>query len=195
VPTENGALTEDEARAALANCTREERELLRRLVNGPTPIEAVRLLELKHAAPRAQLVDPPPMTKETILLVATGRQIARSEEMSREWTDEAIAKVDAGTPELWREAALAAVEKVCRTKRFFTPDDVWSIGLEKPPNPRALGPVMLRASKLNWCRQTGAFVRSTVPTQHQNPIREWESLLVPRDEDLVDQDDEIGTLL
>jgi hypothetical protein len=57
---------------------------------------------------------------------------------------------------------------------------------------------MKEAQRLGWCHPTGAFVPSTIPTQHSNPIREWESHLVPKDETMVNEatvDDEIGTLL
>lgn len=188
-------LTEAQAKIALGNCTRAERDLLRRLAKGPTPQEGIRLLELKHEFPSAQIVeDRPPAKKTDVVLQATGRVVTRDEQLSAVWTDEAIAQADGGTPEIWKPAAMAAIEKVCRTKRYFTPDDIWSTGLEKPPNPRALGPRMQEAQKLGWCHPTGAFVPSTIPSQHSNPIREWESHLVPKDEDLVDRDDEIGIL-
>lgn len=188
-------LTKEAYDRALANCTRAEKDLLRKLVNGPHPSEAIRLLELKSEFPSAQLVEErPAATKDTVVLEATGRVHVRDEQLSAIWTDEAIAKVDANTPELWKQAALAAVDKVCRTKRFFTPDDVWATGLEKPENPRALGPIMQQAARLQWCRKTGAYLPSQIPTQHGNPIAEWESLMVPKDEDLVDADDEIGIL-
>lgn len=184
-------LTRAEYDRALANCTRAEKDLLRRLVKGPHPEEAIRLLELKNEFPSAQLVEERPEDKKAITLKATGRVITRDEQLSAVWTEEAIAEVDANSPELWKQAAMAAIEKVCRTKRYFTPDDIWSTGLEKPPNPRALGPRMQEAQKRDWCHPTGAFVPSTIPTQHSNPIREWESHLVPKDEEVSD---EIGIL-
>jgi len=189
-------LTEETYRVALSNRTREEKALPKRLVKGPHPQEAIRLLELKHEFPSAQLVEPPAETKGTVTLRQEGAHHVRSEQLSTEWTDEAIAKVDAGTPEEWKQIALIAVEKVCRTKLIFTPDDVWATGLQKPPNPRALGPIMQQAAKLNWCKATGAFVPSQIPTQHKNPIREWKSLIMPHGEQAPDyDDDEIGTLL
>jgi hypothetical protein len=180
-------MTEAQAKEALANCTRQEREMLRRLAQGPTPSEAVRLLELKAAFPSAQLVENLPEDKRAIEIGTPIRHVVRSPELAQEATDEAIARVDERAQDEWKEAALKAVEKVCRLKATFTPDDIWEY-VDRPPMgmaPQALGPVMQRARGLKWCIPTGQFVPSTIPSQHKNPIREWKSLLVPEEGTLL----------
>lgn len=97
---------------------------------------------------------------------------------SRRQRDLAIARVDRGTDAEWKEAATSVVYHLCRTMPVFTPDDIWATGLPKPREPRALGPIMLRAARERWCQKTGRYVASKAPTQHQNVIAEWESLII-----------------
>lgn len=91
--------------------------------------------------------------------------------------DEGIANAEAGAPTGWSFRAGEAVRYVCQTRSRFTPDDIWETGLEKPPEPRALGPVMLRAAKAGWCERTGELVHSRNPLQHRNMIMTYRSLL------------------
>lgn len=98
-------------------------------------------------------------------------------EEARRRRDLAIKLVDRGADPEWKAAALWTVFHLCLTRPTFTPDDVWAVGLGKPREPRALGPVMLRASREGWCRKTGRVVESQIPTQHRNIIAEWESLI------------------
>lgn len=181
-------LTRKQAEEALANCTRQERDLMRRLAQGPTPSEAIRLLELKAAFPSAQLVDSRPEDRRAVQIgEPAGHYVLRSDELSQQAQDEGIARVDENADDDWKARALAAVEKVCRKKVTFTPDDIWEY-IEKPPPgtaPQALGPVMQRARGLGWCIPTGQFVPSNIPSQHKNPIREWKSLLVPEEGTLI----------
>jgi hypothetical protein len=182
-------LTEEQVKAALANCTRAEREMLNRFAAAGEVQQAAQVLELKHEFPAAQIVEEPRDDKHTRLILV-GRGVARSDSESKAAADEGIARADANAPEEWKARALEAVERVCRTKAVFTPDDIWEL-VEKPPTPQALGPVMQRARSLEWCAPTGAFVPSQIPSQHQNPIREWKSLLVPDDSQVVPADDEL----
>jgi hypothetical protein len=96
---------------------------------------------------------------------------------ARRRRDEAIRRVDDAADPEWKAAAAWAVYYVCLTESLFTPDDVWASGLPKPREPRALGPVMLRAVKGGLCRKTGRVVPSQSPTQHRNYLNEWESLV------------------
>lgn len=176
-------LTETQAKTALENCSQQEKALLKALVESDTPSQAVRLLELKHEFPTAQLVENRP-TKGKYELIRIGHAVRRDPEMAEEMKQEGIAHVDEAAADDWKERALKAVERVCRTKPVFTPDDVWEY-VEKPQNPRALGPVMVKAKSLRWCIPTGNYVPSSIPTQHKNPITEWKSLLIPEEDTLL----------
>lgn len=89
--------------------------------------------------------------------------------------DEALARVEAAAPVEWREAALSAVYACCRTLSRFTSEDVWQL-IEKPREPRALGPVLMRAVRLGYCRPAG-FVTSGMTSRHAAPVRQYVSLL------------------
>lgn len=95
---------------------------------------------------------------------------------SRAAKQEAMARVDDHADPEWKEAAFAAVERVARARETFTPDDIW-VEVPKPREPRALGPVMLRARRAGICAPTGRHVKSRIPSQHQNPITEYRSLV------------------
>lgn len=92
-------------------------------------------------------------------------------------TDAAIERVDAAAVPDWKEEAAVVIRRVCEQRRYLTPDDVWLNGLSKPREPRAFGPAMMRAVKAGWCRPTGEFRCSVIPSQHRNPIRVYESLI------------------
>jgi hypothetical protein len=65
--------------------------------------------------------------------------------------DKAIAIVDENADEQWKADALEAVRQVCVARRTFTTDDVWvQLGRKDLHREnRAMGPVMLRARRLN----------------------------------------------
>ena len=80
-----------------------------------------------------------------------------------------VARVDPA----WIERAWTLVELLAQTGREFTPDDVWAAGLDRPQEPRALGPVMMRAAKAGLIVPTGRWVQSRQASQHATPVREW----------------------
>lgn len=96
---------------------------------------------------------------------------------ARRQADAAIERAYNGADPEWKAAAAWAVFYVAKNKRVFTGDDVWAVGLPRPREPRALGPIMLRAAKKGLIRKTGRMVPSAVPKDHMNPHYEWESLI------------------
>lgn len=108
------------------------------------------------------------MTQDTLFSAAAG--IAAR--------DDGIARVDENADEVWKADAFEAVRRVASVKATFTPDDIWKSGLRKPREPRALGPVMLRAIRAGLCERTDKLVPSSNPKQHRNMIRVYRSLLV-----------------
>jgi hypothetical protein len=95
--------------------------------------------------------------------------------------EEGMQRADEHAPADWKLRARRTVETLCRSRETFTADDVWGAGLEKPHEPRALGPVMLRARKDGWCEPTGRTVKSRIPEHHQYPMTEYRSLLKPKE--------------
>lgn len=90
--------------------------------------------------------------------------------------EEAIKRVDRAADVDWKDRCDAVIEELCREKAIFTPDDVWQ-RIEKPVEPRALGPRMIVAKNKGLCEPTGRLVKSAMPTQHQNVIAEYRSLI------------------
>lgn len=91
--------------------------------------------------------------------------------------DAAIDQVDAGADPEWKDIALEFVYKLCLDKFEFVAEETWERGLDKPREPRALGPVMKRAVALGYCMPTDRFTASRAVTQHKNQIRIYESRL------------------
>lgn len=100
---------------------------------------------------------------------------------ARAATQEAIERVDRAADPDWKAAAQNAVRLVAARQEIFTPDDIWTL-VVKPSEPRALGPVMLRAKRDGICEPTGQLVKSKMATQHQNVITEYRSLIYRQEE-------------
>lgn len=93
--------------------------------------------------------------------------------------DKALGIVDANANAEWKEAALNAVYEVAAIKRRFTADDVWTQipVFYHTHEPRALGPVMMRAMRNEWIAPTDSYIRCQRASRHTAPIRVWESRL------------------
>lgn len=91
--------------------------------------------------------------------------------------DEAMSRVDRAAPADWKELARQAVERVASERDVFTTDHVWLDGLEKPPEPRAMGPIMRRAIRAGLIEKTGRVVPTIFPEGHAGPRHEWRSLI------------------
>ncbi|MBK3601004.1 hypothetical protein JHN50_04325 [Streptomyces sp. MBT98] len=88
--------------------------------------------------------------------------------------DAAIAQADANAHDQWKRYALDFVAEVSTVLDDFTTDDLWDLGLIKPNEPRALGPVMRRAAKRGLIATTGEFRKS----RYRNcaPLPVWASV-------------------
>lgn len=94
--------------------------------------------------------------------------------------DEALTRVDANADDDWKATALRAVGWLAMTQDRFTTDDVWAVLVDRKEathEPRALGPIMLRARKLGYITGTTEYVLSMRPECHRNPKKVWRSLL------------------
>lgn len=99
---------------------------------------------------------------------------------AREARDAGMSLAESGIAPEWRAAATAAVRKLCETRPTFICDDVWlELGErdDTPKNARALGPILNRAAKDGWCRNTKTYVPSANRNCHANPRPVWGSLL------------------
>ncbi len=84
-----------------------------------------------------------------------------------------LRQVERNATMAWKDKAWLVVQQLAAKKTPFTPDDVWETGLERPREPRALGPVMMRAVKQKLIEPTGEWVNSRQASQHATPIRVW----------------------
>lgn len=91
---------------------------------------------------------------------------------------------DAARPEadfltVWSELAYRTVELLTQRQATLTTDDVWRHidHLPKPSDPRALGPVMLRAQRSGLLARSGSFRTSQHKANHKRPVSVW--LAVP----------------
>lgn len=88
--------------------------------------------------------------------------------------DIAIDRADQAAPEKWKETALQLVHRLARIKDTLTTDDLWEL-LDHPPEPRAMGAIMRRASKNGWIQPTNMIVNSKRPQCHARALRVWRS--------------------
>lgn len=93
--------------------------------------------------------------------------------------DEGMDRVDANADSEWKDVALVTVYACASIHRTFTADDVWLWIPEHvyTHEPRALGPVMVRAVKEGWIRASDSFQPSKRESRHACPLRVWVSLI------------------
>lgn len=93
--------------------------------------------------------------------------------------DEALARVDAHVEPAWRDAALAALERVAHREREFLVEEVWKeLGDVAPPHEgRAMGAVIQRGRREGLIAPTDTFRASSNPLHHAVPRRVWRSLV------------------
>lgn len=103
--------------------------------------------------------------------------IEHSSKEGRIERDLALKRVEAHTDKNWAAQALFAIIRLAKTRAKFTGSDVWASGLDKPEEPRRLGPMMLKAAELGFIRPTKQYRQSCMKTQHAQPLRVWRSLV------------------
>jgi hypothetical protein len=88
----------------------------------------------------------------------------------------AIAASCRGVDADWIARALLAVQTAALGSDTFTTDDLWAY-VELPREPRAMGAIMIMATKAGFCEASDRTVKSTRPNCHRRPLRIWKSLL------------------
>lgn len=79
---------------------------------------------------------------------------------------------------LWDAFAFEIVRRLALTERAFSTDAVWEIldALPKPEDPRALGPILLRARKEGLIAKSDLVVSSNRKACHARPTAIWLSI-------------------
>lgn len=96
---------------------------------------------------------------------------------SRSARDAAIARVDVSADDAWKAAARRTIEALALSRREFTSDAVWELGLPKPREARALGPIMRWAESERLIEATDRVQETAQVNCHARPIRVWRSLV------------------
>lgn len=90
--------------------------------------------------------------------------------------DTAMAQVDRAANAEWKDAARRAIWHLATTREEFTADDVWmrlaEMGVPTTVDPRALGPVIMRALRAGAIRDTGRMDKSE--RRHKTKITVYE---------------------
>lgn len=99
---------------------------------------------------------------------------------------DALQRVDEHADPDWRDLAYRCVLAVARRLDHFTTDEVIDELAQYPDitthEPRALGPVMMRAARENVIAATDRFVKSNAVSRHRAPKQVWRSLVYRRPE-------------
>lgn len=92
---------------------------------------------------------------------------------------EGMERVERNTDKQWAAYAYQAVVVISKYRPEFTADPVWALlaQWEVPPphEPRALGPVMLKAVRSGVCVKTDRTRRSVLPQRNMRPIAIYRS--------------------
>lgn len=89
---------------------------------------------------------------------------------------QALEQVYANAPDLWKKEAASAVIAVAYALPEFTSDDVWKI-LWKPPESRALGPIIRKAAIDGYVEKTERRRATSQVSRHYTDVTIWKSLI------------------
>lgn len=94
---------------------------------------------------------------------------------ARKARDEAMDRVEAHADEDWKAMAMQAVQELARYPAPFTTDAVWALlrhwEVTPPHEPRAMGPIMMKAVRLGLIVPTGEYKQSTSVVNHARNLR------------------------
>ena len=105
-------------------------------------------------------------------------------EAARSAKQQAMAQVEENADEAWKRIMYGLVVMVARRRQRFTSDDVFEAyyathQTAQTHEPRAFGPVMMRAAKNGVCRKADcASVNSRRASLHASPRAVWDSLIL-----------------
>lgn len=92
-----------------------------------------------------------------------------------------LQQVEQNAEQEWLDCAYQAVMVIAKRRPEFTADPVWRLleywQVPPPHEPRALGPVMIRAVKRGLCVKTDRVTPSVLPQRNRRPITIYRSLV------------------
>lgn len=96
--------------------------------------------------------------------------------------DEAMQRVDENANPGWKAFTYELIVEVARSSVEFTTDDVERLrfgrgGGPSTQEPRAMGPLMLKAARSGICEKTGRLRESVQASNHGRPMQLWRSLI------------------
>lgn len=98
---------------------------------------------------------------------------------ARQARDEALSHVEIRSA-AWRAVAMEYLVHYARHHSRMTSEDLWGVlwdaGIGAPEEPRAMGPVMLKAVALDYLKPLG-YVPGRRVAAHGRPVREYLSLI------------------
>lgn len=85
----------------------------------------------------------------------------------------------AAASDSWRQAAMAALRKVCETNECFLVDLLWrELGeLSDSPDKRAAAGILSEGIRRGWCQRTADLMRSEQKQTHGNLRSVYRSLI------------------
>lgn len=97
-------------------------------------------------------------------------------EAARAGRDAAIQRVDDHADPEWKDLAFDALVKCAMMHETLTAYDIWHY-VDKPLEPRANGPLMLRGKREGIIAPTEEFRQTGGTVRHAGPARVWKSLV------------------
>lgn len=94
----------------------------------------------------------------------------------RDLRDAALEQVEANADPDWNDRAKVALQRLALSQPIVVADDMWK-HIERPREPRALGPIFMWAKREGLLAPTDRYVACTRPSRHVAPLRVWESLV------------------
>lgn len=88
-----------------------------------------------------------------------------------------MAQAWSGTSDEWKVEAFEAVKELCRTRAEFTADDLEAVA-KGTHEPRAIGALLVKASKAGMCVKTNRMMKSRIDRCHNREKAVWRSLIV-----------------
>lgn len=82
---------------------------------------------------------------------------------------------ETGLPRFTENRAYGIIHRLAYSRAYFTTDDIWA-RIEKPDEPRRLGPLLIRAKLDGVIEPTQITQTSTQGSNHGRPVRVWKSL-------------------
>lgn len=82
---------------------------------------------------------------------------------------------ETGLPRFSEQKAYEIIHRLAYSRAYFTTDDIWA-RMEKPAEPRRLGPLLIRAKLDGVIEPTQITQTSKQDTNHGRPVRVWKSL-------------------